>query len=101
MQYDCASVPIFMQCRHPHDEKRRSQTNLDLYAFRVATTSRAALPFCEAAGVQVTVNDVDLSRREHHAPAFTALNPSRLVPVLDDDGFVLTQASAILQYLAN
>lgn len=74
---------------------------MDLYVFRAATTSRAVLAFCDLAGISVNVKDVDITRGEHHAPAFAALNPSRLVPVLDDDGFVLTQGSAILRYLAN
>ncbi len=74
---------------------------MDLYVFRAATTSRAVLAFCELARIPLNVKDVDITRGEHHAPAFAALNPSRLVPVLDDDGFILTQASAILRYLAS
>ncbi len=33
------------------------------------------------------------------APSFRALNPDALVPVLDDDGEVLTQSLAIIEYL--
>ncbi len=33
------------------------------------------------------------------APAFQALNPEALVPVLDDDGELLTQSLAIIEYL--
>jgi maleylpyruvate isomerase len=33
------------------------------------------------------------------APSFRALNPDALVPVLDDDGTVLTQSLAIIEYL--
>jgi maleylpyruvate isomerase len=33
------------------------------------------------------------------APSFRALNPESLVPVLDDDGEVLTQSLAIIEYL--
>ncbi|HET9149543.1 MAG TPA: maleylacetoacetate isomerase, partial [Alphaproteobacteria bacterium] len=36
---------------------------------------------------------------EQFAPAFAALNPQHLVPVLDDDGHLLTQSLAILEYL--
>jgi len=36
---------------------------------------------------------------QQHAPAFRALNPAALVPVLDDDGYVMTQSLAIIEYL--
>src|SRR4051812_17055316 len=74
---------------------------MDLYVFRAATTSRAVLAFCDAANIDVTVKDVDLMKGEQHQPPFATLNPNGLVPVLVDDGFVLTEASAILRYLAN
>ncbi|WP_287497926.1 glutathione S-transferase [Pandoraea sp. CB10b_02] len=43
--------------------------------------------------------DGDASRRLD-APAFTALNPNRMVPVIDDDGFVMWESNSILRYLA-
>lgn len=36
---------------------------------------------------------------EQFAAEFTAMNPAALVPVLDDDGIVLTQSLAIIEYL--
>ncbi|TDR73597.1 maleylacetoacetate isomerase [Paludibacterium purpuratum] len=36
---------------------------------------------------------------EQHLPAFRALNPAELVPMLDDDGTLLTQSLAIIEYL--
>ena len=33
-------------------------------------------------------------------PAFLAMNPNGLVPVIDDDGFVLYESNAIVRYLA-
>lgn len=36
---------------------------------------------------------------EHRTPAFAALNPQKLVPVLEIDGLRLTQSPAILEYL--
>jgi maleylacetoacetate isomerase/maleylpyruvate isomerase len=42
---------------------------------------------------------VHLVRGEQRAPGFHALNPQDLVPVLEDDGAILTQSLAILEYL--
>lgn len=33
-------------------------------------------------------------------PEYVAMNPNRLVPVIDDDGFVLWESNAIVRYLA-
>lgn len=42
-----------------------------------------------------------LSRDERATPEFKKLNPSGAVPVLEQDGWVLTQNAAILNYLAD
>ncbi|HRY22988.1 MAG: glutathione S-transferase family protein [Geminicoccaceae bacterium] len=39
--------------------------------------------------------------REHKSDAFLAINPLGQLPVLDDDGYVLRDANAILTYLAS
>jgi glutathione S-transferase len=45
---------------------------------------------------------VDLMQGAHHQEPYASLNPSRLVPMLEeDDGFRLTESSAILKYLAD
>ncbi|CAJ1069330.1 glutathione S-transferase theta-1-like [Xyrichtys novacula] len=48
-----------------------------------------------------TVRTVALRRGEQRTPDFTKLNPMQKVPVMDDNGFVLTESDAILKYLAN
>ena len=42
---------------------------------------------------------VHLVKNEHLAEGFAALSPSRLVPTLEDDGALLTQSLAIIEYL--
>ncbi|MCY3663903.1 MAG: glutathione S-transferase family protein [bacterium] len=39
-------------------------------------------------------------RREHESAAFKKINPLGHIPVIDDDGFILRDAHAILMYLA-
>ena len=42
-----------------------------------------------------------VSREQRATPEFKKLNPASAVPVLEDGGWVLTQNSAILNYLAD
>jgi glutathione S-transferase len=42
---------------------------------------------------------VSFSARDTHKPAFRAMNPRGKVPVIDDDGFVLYESAAIIEYL--
>ena len=44
---------------------------------------------------------VAASREDRQSAAYLAMNPAGAVPVLDDDGWVLTQNAAILNYLAD
>ncbi len=43
---------------------------------------------------------VDIITGEHYKDEYTAINPNRQVPALQDGAFVLTESSAILKYLA-
>lgn len=73
---------------------------MELYIDPVATTSRAVLAMCRHEGIDVALRPLSLMKGEHYQPAFAALNPNRLVPVLVEGDFVLTESSAILRYLA-
>jgi len=43
--------------------------------------------------------EVDMVARAHRSPAYLTLNPYGRVPTLEDDGFVLYESTAILEYL--
>jgi glutathione S-transferase len=43
--------------------------------------------------------EVDMLARAHRGPAYLALNPYGRVPTLEEDGFVLYESTAILDYL--
>ena len=60
---------------------------------------RLFMALLELAYQRVPVNFHPL--REHKSEAFLAINPFGQLPVLDDDGFVLRDAQAILVYLAS
>ena len=44
---------------------------------------------------------IRVGREERRSPAYLAINPAGAVPALDDDGWVITQNAAILNYLAD
>lgn len=73
---------------------------MDLYVFLAGTTSRAVLALCEKEQLDVTVKNVDITKGEQHQAPFCTLNPNRMVPLLVDDDVVLSEAAAILRYLA-
>lgn len=71
-----------------------------LYYHPVSTACRPVMLLAAEAGIDLEYKVIDLFTGEQLQPAFGAINPSRLVPVLEDGDFRLTEASAILKYLA-
>ena len=65
-----------------------------------STTSRMIMLFAAEEGIALDYQIVDLMTGEHHKPEYKAINPSCLVPALDDDGFRLAESGAIIRYLA-
>ena len=74
---------------------------MKLYMHPVSMTSRPVRLFIAESGIDVDEQVVDLMAGEHYEEPFTAINPNRLVPVLEDGDFRLTESSAILKYLAD
>jgi len=74
---------------------------MKLYMHPVSMTSRPVRLLIAEKGLDVEEQVVDLMSGEHHKEPFVSINPSRLVPVLEDGDFRLTESSAILKYLAD
>jgi glutathione S-transferase len=74
---------------------------MKLYMHPVSMTSRPVRLFLAESGIPVEEQVVDLMTGEHYQEPYTAINPNRLVPVLDDGDFRLSESSAILKYLAD
>jgi len=74
---------------------------MKLYYHPVSTTSRPILMFAADENIKMDLQVVDLMTGEHTKPPYLALNPNGLVPMLEDGDFRLTEASAILKYLAD
>jgi glutathione S-transferase len=74
---------------------------MKIYYHPASTTCRPIMLFVAENGIAAEMQVVDLFTGEHVKPAYEAVNPSKLVPVLEDGDFRLTESSAILKYLAD
>ena len=74
---------------------------MKLYYHPASTASRPVLLFASENGVPLQMQLVDIFKGEQRQPAYLALNPSGLVPLLQDGDFRLSESSAILKYLAD
>ncbi len=78
---------------------------IDLYTASTFNGQRVAI-MLEETGLEYSTQWVDLAKGEQRQPDFLRLNPSGRIPVIVDHDtetstlFVLTQSTAILQYLA-
>lgn len=73
---------------------------MKIYYHPASTVSRPVMMFIEDNAIDAEFQLVDLFTGEHMGESYAAINPSRLVPVLEEDGFRLTESSTILKYLA-
>jgi len=74
---------------------------MKIYYHPASTTSRPLMLFVAENGIKADMQVVDLFTGEHYKEPYVAINPNRLVPVLEDGDFRLTESSAILKYLAD
>jgi glutathione S-transferase len=74
---------------------------MKLHFHPASTASRPVVLFCAEEKIAYEPVVVDIMTGEHTKEPYTKLNPSKMVPTLEDEGFVLTESSAILKYLAD
>jgi glutathione S-transferase len=74
---------------------------MKLYGDPISTTCRPVLLLAAESGADLKLELVELFKGAHMQPDYAKLNPSRQVPLLDDDGFTLSESSAILKYVAD
>nr|AVC68805.1 glutathione S-transferase 8 [Subpsaltria yangi]AVC68806.1 glutathione S-transferase 9 [Subpsaltria yangi] len=72
---------------------------LVLYYSPCSTPCQAIMLTAKALGLDLELKLVDLWKGETLKPEFLKINPQHAVPVLDDNGFKLTESRAITTYL--
>ena len=70
-----------------------------LYSFFASSAAFRVRIALNLKGVDYETVAVNLSQGEHRGAEFLATNPQATVPVIDDDGVVLWQSLAIIDYL--
>jgi glutathione S-transferase len=73
---------------------------MKLHFHPVSTASRPVVLFLAESNIPYEPVVVDLMTGAHLKPPFITMNPSGLVPVLEDGDFILTESASILRYLA-
>lgn len=74
---------------------------IDFYYKAGSPPCRAVQLTAIAVGVEVNLKVVDLAGGAHLTPEFLAINPQHNIPVLVDNGFVVTESRAIMTYLVD
>ncbi len=73
---------------------------IKLYRHALSGHSHRVELFLSLLELDYQLIDVDLLNGEHKKEAFLKLNPFGQVPVIDDDGVIISDSNAILVYLA-
>ena len=73
---------------------------MKLYHYPLSGHAHRACLFISLLGIPHQLVEVDLRSGAHKTPEFLALNSFGQVPVLDDDGTIISDSNAILVYLA-
>lgn len=72
---------------------------MELYSYFRSSASYRVRIALALKGLDYTYRAVHLPRNEHHASPFAKITPQQQVPILQDDGHLLTQSLAIIEYL--
>lgn len=72
-----------------------------LFMHPASNTCRAILLLIADNDLPIDQQLVDITTGEHHKEPYVSLNPSRQVPILVEDDFILSESSAILKFIAD
>lgn len=72
---------------------------LTIFGYRASINVRKVLWLCEELDLSYGTEDWGGVSRPTSSPEFLRLNPVGMVPVINDDGFILWESNTILRYL--
>ena len=73
---------------------------MKLYQFPLSPNCQKVVAVAHEVGMPLELAMVDLFKGEARTPAMLAKNPNGKLPILEDDGFVLWESTAMLSYIA-
>ncbi len=73
---------------------------MKLYQIALSPNCQKVIAFAHEVGAPLELVPVDVFKGEARSPALLRKNPNGKVPILEDDGFVLWESTAMLAYLA-
>uniref|UniRef100_A0AAG5DTN0 glutathione transferase n=1 Tax=Anopheles atroparvus TaxID=41427 RepID=A0AAG5DTN0_ANOAO len=76
-----------------------NMTKILFYTLHLSPPCRAVELTAKALGLQLERKIVDLLGGDHLKPEFLKLNPQHTIPVLDDNGTIVSESHAIMIYL--
>src|SRR5262249_27926794 len=88
-------------CKTSEIQRETGGVTMKLYMHPISTASRPVRLLIAETGIKCDEEIVDLLKGAHYEAPYASLNPNRMVPMLEDGDFRLTESSAILKYLAD
>jgi len=79
-----------------------TSTPLKIYMNYRSQPSRALMAFCRINKIPFTTQEIDVFKAQQFTPEFkNKVNGLRAVPVIDEDGFLLSESHSIFRYLCD
>ncbi|XP_058815242.1 glutathione S-transferase 1-like [Topomyia yanbarensis] len=78
-----------------------SMVKVKLYTLHLSPPCRAVELTAKALGIELDQQVVNLLAGEHLTPEYLKMNPQHTIPVLDDNGTIISESHAIMIYLVS
>jgi glutathione S-transferase len=74
---------------------------MKFYIFMGSPRAFKVMAVANHLGLDYELQQLDPTKREHLSAAYAVVNPNKRIPTMEDDGFILWESNAIMQYLAS